>query len=65
MLKAPNFEKPLKLQVDASDEGFRAVLMQESQQGIDHLVSYYSRKFNNHQVNFSTSKKEAFALLSH
>ena len=40
VLKAPDFEKPFKLQVDASDVGIRAVLLQESQQGIDHPVSY-------------------------
>ena len=64
VLKAPDFEKPFKLQVDASDVGIGAVLLQESQQGIDHPVSYYSRKFNSHQANYSTSEKEAFALLS-
>ena len=64
VLKAPDFEKPFKLQVDASDVGIRAILLQESQQGNDHPVSYYSRKFNNHQANCSTSEKEAFALLS-
>ena len=41
VLKAPDFEKPFKLQVDASDVGIGAVLLQESQQGIDHPVSYY------------------------
>ena len=51
------------MQVDASDVGIGAVLLQESQQGVDHPVSYYSQKFNNHQANYSTSEKEAFALL--
>ena len=27
-------------------------------------LTYYSRKFNNHQANYSTNEKEAFALLS-
>ena len=52
------------MQVDASDVGIGAVLLQECQQGIDHPVSYYSWMFNNHQANYSKSEKEAFALLS-
>ena len=63
-LKVPDFEKPFKLQVDASEVGIEAILLQESNQGIDYPVSYYLKKFNNHQNNFSTSEKEAFTLLS-
>ena len=63
ILKAPDFDKPFKLQVDASDVGIRAVLLQESSQGIDHPVCYYSQKFNSHQANYSTSEKETLALL--
>ena len=64
VLRAPDFEKPFKLQVDTSDVGIEAVLLQEGPQGIDHPASYYSRKFNSHRANYSTSKKEALALLS-
>lgn len=63
VLKAPDFDKPFKLQVDASDIGIGAVLLQESSQGIDHPVCYYSQKLNSHQANYSTSKKETLALL--
>ena len=58
VLKAPNFEKPFKLQVDASDIGIGAVLLQEGHHGIDHPVCYFSFKFNKHQVNYSTTEKE-------
>ena len=64
VLKAPDYQKPCKLQIDTSDVVMGAVLLQESPQGIDHPVSYYSRKFNSHQDNCSTSEKEALALLS-
>ena len=62
ILKAPDFDKPFKLAVDASDVGAGAVLLQE-QNGVDHPVCYFSRKFDNHQQNYSTIEKEALALL--
>ncbi len=52
-----------KLEVDASAVGAGAVLLQEDEDGIDHPVCYFSRKFNKHQVNYSTIEKEALALL--
>ena len=63
VLKAPDFGKPFKLQVDASDIGIGAVLLQEGHHGINHPVSYFSQKFNKHQVNYSTTEKETLALL--
>ncbi|XP_065894244.1 uncharacterized protein [Dysidea avara] len=63
VLKAPDFKKPFKLQVDASDIGIGAVLLQEGRCSIDHPVCYFSYKFNKHQVNYSTTEKETLALL--
>ena len=40
-----------------------AVLLQESGDGIDHPVCYFSRKFNNSQRNYSTIEKECLALI--
>ena len=60
--KAPDFDKPFKLAVDASDVGIGAVLLQE-QNGVDHPVCYFSRKLDKHQKNYSTIEKEALALL--
>ena len=39
------------------------VLLQEDNQGIDHPVCYFSRKFNSHKRNYSTCEKETLALL--
>ena len=50
MLKVSNFEKPCKLQVDTSDIGIGAVLLQEGHHGIDHPVCYFSFKFNRTQA---------------
>ncbi len=63
VLVAPDFSKPFKLEVDASGTGAGAVLLQEDDQGIDHPVCFYSKKFNHHQVNYSTIEKEALAHL--
>jgi len=42
VLIAPDFGKPFKLMVDASDTGGGAVLLQEGEDGIDHPVCYFS-----------------------
>lgn len=63
VLSAPNFSLPFKLKVDASAVGAGAVLLQEDLQGIDHHVGYFSRKFDKHQLRYSTTEKETLALL--
>ena len=63
VLMAPNFGKPFKLMVDASDVGCGVVLLQEDDSQIDHPVSYFSYKFNTHQNNCSTCEKETLVLV--
>lgn len=63
VLAAPDVTKAFKLEVDASGVGAGAVLMQEDNFGIDHPICYFSKKFNKHQLNYSTIEKEALALL--
>ncbi len=63
VLSAPNFEVAFKLEVDASEVGAGAVLLQEDKGEINHPVCYYSKKFNRSQRNYSTIEKEALALL--
>ena len=63
VLLAPDFDKCFKLAVDASDVGFRTVLLQEDNNGIDHPVCYFSKKFNKHQKNYFTTEKECLALI--
>ena len=60
---APDFDRCFKLAVDASDVGIGAVLLQENNNGIDHPVCYFSKKFNKHQKNYSTIGKECLALI--
>ena len=63
VLLAPDFDKCFKLAVDANDVGIGAVLLQEDNNGIDHPVCYFSKKFNKHQKNYSTIEKECLALI--
>lgn len=58
-----DFSRPFKLDIDASASGAGAVLLQEDDHGIDHLVGYFSKKFTKHQLHYSTIEKEALSLL--
>ena len=49
--------------VDASEIGAGVVLMQCDAKGVEHPICYFSRKFNLHQKNYSTIKKETLALV--
>lgn len=51
-----------KIQADVSRVGAGALLLQE-EGGIDKPVSYFSKKFNSYQLNYSTIEKEALALI--
>ncbi|KAF7646241.1 hypothetical protein LDENG_00191140 [Lucifuga dentata] len=48
VLAAPQLDQPFKLQVDASNVGAGARLMQEDKEWVDHSVAYLSKKFNTH-----------------
>lgn len=63
VLAAPDLSRPFKLEIDASAVGAGAVLLQENAKGVDHPVSYFSRKFNKYQVRYSTIEQETLALL--
>ncbi|XP_068246894.1 uncharacterized protein [Palaemon carinicauda] len=63
VLRAPNFELPFSLAVDASDQGVGAVLLQVCEDGVSHPISYFSKKMNKHQVKYSVIEKEALALI--
>lgn len=63
VLRAPNFDAPFKLAVDACEVGVGAVLMQSDEQGFDRPVAYFSKKLNKYQRAYSTIEKEALALV--
>ena len=63
VLLAADFCKPFKLVVDASDVGVGAALLQDDDQGVEHPVSYFSKKLNKHQKRYSTIEKETLSLM--
>lgn len=63
VLNAPCFDKPFVLQVDASQVGAGAVLLQQDVGGVLKPVCFFSKKFNRHQGNYSVIEKEALALI--
>ena len=64
VLITPDYQKPFNLAVDASDIGVGAVLFQETQDHVEKPISYFSKKFDKHQKNYSTIEKECLAILS-
>ena len=63
VLRAPDFGSPFKLAVDASDAAAGAVLLQDDDEGVEHPVCYFSKKFTRSQRNYSTVEKECLALV--
>ena len=63
VLSAPDFNRPFKIAVEASDVAAGAVLLQEDRDGVDHPVCYFSRKFNQSQQNYPIVEKECLAVI--
>uniref|UniRef100_A0A674E7Q6 Gypsy retrotransposon integrase-like protein 1 n=1 Tax=Salmo trutta TaxID=8032 RepID=A0A674E7Q6_SALTR len=63
VLAAPRVDLAFTLQVDASHVGAGAVLLQADVSGVERPVSFFSRKFDRCQLNYSVIEKEALALI--
>ena len=63
VLTSPDFKSPFKLAVDASDVAAGAVLLQEDDEGVEHPVCNFSKKFSRSQKNYSPIEKECLALV--
>ena len=63
VLKSPDYGKPFRLIIDSSDVGTGSVLVQEASDGLDHPVSYFSKKFLKYQKNYSVVEKETLGLV--
>ena len=62
ILKSPDFECPFILQTDASEYGVGAVLSQQTEDGQEHPVAYWSRKLLPREKRYSTIEKECLAI---
>ena len=62
VLSSPDLGRPFILQTDASDRGVGAVLCQQGDDGEEHPVYYYSRKFLPREERYSVIEKECLAI---
>lgn len=58
ILKYPDFNKPFKINTDASCYALGAVLLQEG-----HPISYASRTLNTHEIKYGTPEKELLGVV--
>ena len=63
VLITADYTEQFTLFVDASDVGAGAVITQRGNDETDHPVSFYSKKFDKHQRNYSTIEKECLSLI--
>lgn len=62
ILRYPDFTKPCVLTTDASNYALGAVLSQ-IHESKDHPIAFASRTLNKHEINYSTTEKEALAII--
>lgn len=58
ILKYPDFNKPFKINTDASQFALGAVLLQEG-----HPIAYASRTLNTHEIRYGTPEKELLGVV--
>lgn len=62
VLSPPDFSLPFTIQCDASLTGIGSVLTQNID-GDERVISYYSGKLNNAQINYTVTEKECLAVI--
>uniref|UniRef100_A0A914Z536 RNA-directed DNA polymerase n=1 Tax=Panagrolaimus superbus TaxID=310955 RepID=A0A914Z536_9BILA len=64
VLAPPKFGKPFEMETDASKEAFAACLLQRDDNGQLHPISFFSRKMNKHERNYSSIELEALGVVA-
>ena len=62
ILAYPNYDEPYILETDCSDNAAGFILSQV-QDGYQRVIAYAGKRLNNAQKNFTTTEKEAFAVI--
>ena len=63
ILGFPDTDKDYLLYTDASDVGIGAVLTQNDEDGTERVISFASKAFSGSEKNWTTTEKEAFAVV--
>ena len=63
VLKGPDFDQPFLLFTDASDLRIGAVLSQQTADGSDHPVAYFSKQLPPRQTRYAVVEKECLAVV--
>ena len=63
VMKGPDFQKTFILSCDASLSSAGATLSQEDDDGHEHVIAYFSKKFTSTEYRYGASDKELLAML--
>ena len=63
MLAAPNIDKKMRMEMDASDYATGGVLSMECKNGLWRLVAFLSKSLNETERNYKIHDKEMLAII--
>ena len=63
ILVFPDWKKPFHVHVDASSIPLGIILAQPREGGIDHPISFASRKLSSAERNYTTTEREGLAMV--
>ena len=63
ILVFPDWKQPFHVHVDASSIALGIILAQPGEGGIDHPISFASRKLSSAERNYTTTKRDGLAMV--